>query len=459
MTVTEVLEYALIDGGNTAAEELEFWRRLNVLADVEMGWNAAKYHSTPISSLSPGCALRAYLAIAIERLSVELLLLDEPTNHLDLPSIVWLERTIQKSAKSFIIVSHDGAFLDAVTNRIWEVDRDGRFNTLVSDYSTFKYNKLLAIEQQREAHYQQKKTHQKLTAAADRLKHASKKGERFESRDHDTLQRDFKRDRAGRSGKRAAALIRVRDSEEKIEEVIDHVPLRLRLDPPQAGFDSSILVDEVKIGHIECGALLLPSISLRLDFGERIALVGPNGIGKSTLLKTICGELNAISGSVVKGRELRLGNLMQEHSSLPQEVSPRDYVESMSNMERFAAGNRVISYGLTRHQVGSPIGQLNPGARARLLLATFALRKVNLLVLDEPTNHLDEEAIAEVVASLNDFKGSVIVVSHDREFLNSLALTRIYHLSESGLCEMESLDSYSEKVGDIVEQVLHNLSH
>merc|ERR1712130_1025475 len=289
-------------------------------------------------------------AIALHRPSIQLLLLDEPTNHLDLPSILWLQSSLLASGKTFIIVSHDEAFLNAVVDRIWEVDgHDGHFTTSVSTYSAFKHAKLLAIEQQRMAYDQQQKRHQRLTVAVDKLRAATKRGEFYEAPDHDTLQRDLKRDRAGRSGRKAKALLHFRDAEEKVDAVVDHTPLRLRLKPLAAGMDSAILVDEVVLAHPGHPPLDLPPISMRVDFAERVALVGFNGIGKSTLLRTIFGNLEAHDGTVTVGRELRVGNLMQEHDSLPRDRTPRDYLESITNMDRFKAGSRVISYGLSRH--------------------------------------------------------------------------------------------------------------
>jgi ATPase subunit of ABC transporter with duplicated ATPase domains len=459
MTVPDVLDMAAAEGGDQEIEEAETWRRLCVAAGESLQWNIANYSETPIGKLSPGCAHRAYLAIALHRPSIELLLLDEPTNHLDLPSLIWLQRTILVSGKTVMLVSHDEAFLDAVVDHIWEIDGHTHSLTVsAAKYSAYKHAKLLAIEYQRKAYENQQERHQKMTATADRLKLATKRGEFYVRRDHATLHQDFKRERAGRSGKRASAVMKQRDKEEKIDKVVDHAPLRLRLAAIDANLDSSIIFDSVELGY---GAgtddetpLPVPPISLRIDYSERITLMGYNGIGKSTMLRTLTGEIKPLSGSVSVGRALRFGNLMQEHESLPRDKTPRDLICSLTQLEREKAASTVISYGLTIHQVDSPIAELNPGARARLLLATFSLRKVNVLILDEPTNHLDEEAVHEVIASLESYPGTIIVVSHNRDFLNSLNLTRTYRLSSDGLEELESVDSFVEETEDIVEEVV-----
>jgi len=240
--------------------------------------------------------------------------------------------------------------------------------------------------------------------------------------------------------------------------VVDHAPFRLRLSPVGSGLDSSIVLDTVELGYgaglPEKIPIRVPPISLRVDFGERVAFIGYNGIGKSTLLNTILRAIEPLSGSVNVGRELVIGSLMQEHQSLPRDISPRDHIASLCNLDKFHAGSRVISYGLTLHQVDAPIAELNPGARARLILATFSIRRVNVLILDEPTNHLDDEAIQEVIASLNTFEGTVIVVSHDRDLLNSLRLNRFFRLTGEGISEIESVNTFVEETEALVEKVV-----
>eukprot|EP00297_Palpitomonas_bilix_P003555 CAMPEP_0113896544 /NCGR_PEP_ID=MMETSP0780_2-20120614/18102_1 /TAXON_ID=652834 /ORGANISM="Palpitomonas bilix" /LENGTH=603 /DNA_ID=CAMNT_0000887747 /DNA_START=92 /DNA_END=1903 /DNA_ORIENTATION=+ /assembly_acc=CAM_ASM_000599 len=478
LPLPDAIDLAVAQGMEEALEDGEAWRELCTAATrAQLGWDVAHYDDTPLCELSPGCALRAYLAIACHRSSVRLLLLDEPTNHLDLPSILWLQHTLIESGKTVIVVSHDESFLDVIGNHVWEIDDEKRkLTTTSSKYSDFKHAKRVRIQQQREAYDQQQKRNKKLTDVADRLRAMSKAGEHHIASDHDLLQRDFRRDRAGRSGKKASAVEKLRDSQEKVEKVVEHIPLKIRLEPLAANVSSTILVDQVKLGYTAAHAkggggqeegegkvegredvcLPLPPISLRVDYGERIAIIGYNGIGKTTLLRTLTKAIPPLEGAVSIGQELRIGNLMQEHESLPRDTTPRDHVASITGLDRFAGGNRLIrGYGLTLHQVNNPIRELNPGARARLLLALFALRSVNVLVLDEPTNHLDEEAVTEVAATVNKYSGSVIVVSHDRAFLAGLELTRTYALTPvEGLVEVESVDAFVEGVEEKVKKVV-----
>lgn len=459
LPLPDAIDLAIAQGLDYACDDEEVWRRVTVAAGYALCWNLAGYDHIPLGKLSPGSALRAYLLLALQRPDIHLLLLDEPTNHLDLPSILWLEQSIMASGKTVMIVSHDEAFLDAVADRIWEVDDTNASLTVsVAQYSSFKAAKLLAIERQRRAYEEQQKRHKRLTVAADRLRTASKAGERFKSKDHDLLQRDFKRDRAGRSGKKAAAVEKFRDSEALIDRVVDKAPLRIHLEPFAAGHNSSILLDEVQLGYRVSDEkeirLPLPSVTQRFDYGERVAIIGFNAVGKTTLLKTLNREIEPLDGRVYVGRDLRVGNFMQEHESLPRDVTPRDHVALLTGMSRFPAGNRVIGFGLTRHQVDSPISELNPGARARLLIAIFCIQKVNALILDEPTNHLDEEAVFELTGTLNSYDGTIVVVSHDRQFLDALKLSSTLCLGPDGLQEIESVEAYIENMDNVVRQVV-----
>lgn len=460
MTMGEALDTAAASGDEEALEDAESFRQMCVAAHDVLGWRTAGYESTPLGQLSPGCAVRAYLSVALCRQSVRLLLLDEPTNHLDLPGILWLQEMIVASGKAVAVVSHDGDFLDAVATHLWEIDPLAKSLTVVGlSYSKYQHAKQLAIEQQKAAYAAQQKRHERLTTAAERLRSASTAGSRHKASDHDLLQRDFKRDRAGRSGRHAKALLTLRDSESKVERVVERKPLRIVVDYVGSGVDAAVLVGDVILGHPaegggEAEPLPLPPITLRIDFGEHVAIVGFNGVGKTTLLRTLIGDLEPMGGEVRVGRDLRIGNLRQEHESLPRDQTMREHFAKRMGMDPFTIGQRLMGYGLNLHQVDSRMGELNPGARARALLASFSMHKVNTLVLDEPTNHLDEEAVAEVLAALNSFSGTLIVVSHSRTFLRALRLSRTLQLTSAGLKEIESVDAFVDLTVEEVKAVV-----
>jgi ATPase subunit of ABC transporter with duplicated ATPase domains len=450
----------------SAVDDAEAWRELSVAANDALEWRTAGYDKTPIGQLSPGCAMRAYLAIALLRRNIRLLLLDEPTNHLDLPSIMWLQHAIAASQKTVVFVSHDEAFLDAVADHIWDIDPDNDHSLTISGagFMAFRRAKELAREQQRAAFDAQQRRHKRLTAVADKLRAATKSGEKYKGTDNDKLQRDFHRDRAGRSGQKAKAIDAFRDKDPEIQAVTEHVPLRIALDPVSAGGDASVVLGSVKLGYAssllssssstQSVLLPLPPVTLRIDFGERIAIVGFNGVGKSTLLRTMTNVIPPLAGDVALGRDLRLGVLTQEHECMPRDSTPRAYLSALVGPDDPHAGWRLLKFGLTRQQLDCPIAQLNPGARARTLLAGFSMRRVNTLILDEPTNHLDEEAISEVLATLDCFEGTIVVVSHNRKFLESIKLSRVLQLSSKGITEIESIAEFANGIEDIVSATL-----
>ena len=458
-TLNEALELALAAHGEEALELYEAWMKFAGLAEGNLGWNIKAYEDTIVPKLSPGTAHRAFLALAFLRPGIKLLLLDEPSNHLDLPSLVWLTQAIRSSRKTFVIVSHDQQLLDAVIDHVWEIDPlTHKLTVITSTYSKYKHSKVLARERQQRLFEGQEKRHKKLTKAAEALKHATKQGERYEAKDHDLLQRDFKRERAGRSGKKAAAIEKFRDSEEKVDRVVDIKPIPFTLDSIDVDSDSSIMFDEVKLAYPGSEALPLPPLSFRINYGERIALIGRNGIGKSSVLKAIMGTLPAASGSVAVGRNLILGNIMQAHESLPRGKTPLEVAASAMKGDEVRLSKKLASFGLTRHQMTHAIKELNPGARVRLLLSLLSIRKVNCLILDEPTNHLDEESIAEVIATVKEYPGTLIVVTHSQYFLESLGISKLLLLSKEGLKEIPSLDGFVKSLEEEAKLVVEKMA-
>ncbi|GIQ87081.1 hypothetical protein KIPB_009050 [Kipferlia bialata] len=455
LPLSDAIDMGIAEMDEDAEEDAEVWRTLCLAAGDTLGWDGARYEETPLGDLSPGCAVRAYLAIALHRCGLDLLLLDEPTNHLDLSSILWLQAAIRASGKSMLIVSHNAAFLDTVCDHVWAIDPlEHTLAVSGASYSDFRASEEAARLRQVALYESQQRRNTQLTAAAKQLRSRSAAGASCVGKDNDTMLRDFRRDRAGRSGRKAKALEKIRDKEPTVELAKQRKPLRITIDPLGAGHDSAIMFQAVSIGHDPETPLPLPPLTCRIDFGERVAIVGDNGVGKSTFLATLTGALEPISGSVSIGRELRLGNLMQEHENLPRTQLAKGYVAELAGLTTVGACRHLIHYGLTLQQAESPISTLNPGARARLLLAGFALRKVNTLILDEPTNHLDAEAIGELIATLNSFSGTVVLVTHSLEFLTALDLTRVLRLQHSGLSRVDSVEVLVEDMEEAVAGVI-----
>lgn len=393
----------------------------------------------------------------MKRPGIDVLILDEPTNQFDLPSILWLEEAIISSGKTCVIVSHDGTFLDKVCDHIWNIDaHDQSLSLSSSSYLDYRRAEQLSRQQQISAYEAQQKRNQKLTAVAGKLRDASAKGQSAVAKDNDKMQRDFRRDRAGRSGKKAKSIESFHDRQETVEKVVERPSLKIDIVPLGAGAQGSIILSEVVLGYDEIPLATAPMISTRIDFGEHVSIVGFNGVGKSTLLRTITKTIPPISGAVTMGNELRIGNLTQEHDNLPREQSLRQHFAALSGFTAFKAGQFLMRYGFKRAQLDVPMEELNPGARARALLPGFAMRQVNLLILDEPTNHLDTEAIDEVTRAVNYFDGTVVPVSHNREFLAALENRRMLRLSSDGLREVETLDEIVGEIDEAVAKVMRN---
>mmetsp|Transcript_22507 Transcript_22507/g.55803 ORF Transcript_22507/g.55803 Transcript_22507/m.55803 type:complete len:266 (+) Transcript_22507:334-1131(+) len=229
--------------------------------------------------------------------------------------------------------------------------------------------KQMALKQQEAAYEAQKKRHKRLTVVANKLRDSSAAGASFVSTDRDKLQRDFKRDRAGRSGSKAKAIETLWDSTPQVGRVVRHAPLRIDITPLGAGTDSSLILNEAVLGHGGVALPWLPPITLRVDFGERVAIVGFNGVGKSTLLGTLTRVLEPVSSKARVVRELRLGNLMQEHESLPRKETTRAYFSALTGMPPFEAGSHIISYGLTRQTASGPTDGATQPRRPRPRLA------------------------------------------------------------------------------------------
>eukprot|EP00727_Mastigamoeba_balamuthi_P000016 m51a1_g10010 hypothetical protein (576) ;mRNA; f:10011-11738 len=462
MTVAEALDAAVAEGREGALDDADAWRRLCVASRELLGWGAARYDAVPIGELSTGSAVRAYLAVALARPGVEALLLDEPTNHLDLPSALWLQASLVASAKAVVVVSHDADFVDAVCDHLWVVDpADRSLAASGAKLSAYRRAERVAREQQAAAYEVQQRRNRQLTAAAEALKDSTTAGSLYVAPDRDKIQRDWHREHAGRSGRKAKAIERLRDQQPRVEEVVDAAPLRVDIEPLGAGAagssSSAVACQAAVLGYAGRPPLPLPPLSLRVDFGEHVAVVGFNGAGKSTLLRTLTGALAPLAGDVAVGRELRVGNLTQDHDDLPRLRTPSEHLAGLAGLAPLRATAKAIAAGLTLQQATSPIARLNPGARARVVLAAFAARGVNAMVLDEPTNHLDEEALRVVRECVDAFAGTVLVVSHNRAFLRSLRLTRTLRLGADGLREIASVDEFVGEVQDAVERVLESV--
>jgi ATPase subunit of ABC transporter with duplicated ATPase domains len=394
----------------------------------------------PLSDLSSGQKSKVAL-IGILLTGIDLLLLDEPTNNLDLPALIWLEDFLLKSDVACIIVSHDRRFLDRVTDRVFELDRQTHsLNVSNGSYSEYLERKAKDRSRQKEQYRQQQEEIGRLTEQAREKKAAATRGSRWQGSDNDKFLRGFKQDKASKSGKVAKALEKRIEQMDKVERVVDREPLSISLEAHSNGSPMDISLDQVVAGYP--GRFEIRPISLAISYGNRVGFLGLNGSGKSTLLKTITGKLAPISGRVSIGSGLKIGNMMQEHETLPREETLLAFVKERTgriDQEVFAA---LVKFGFVEKDIRGKISEISPGGRARLLLSLFSLLSVNALVLDEPTNHLDAEAVDALEEVLSSYEGTVILVSHDRDFLEKARIDFAYLIADNQLTKVDDFHQY-----------------
>jgi ATPase subunit of ABC transporter with duplicated ATPase domains len=388
-----------------------------VLADVGLGPRSER----ELTTLSGGEAARVALA-AILLARFDVFLLDEPTNNLDFAGLARLEQFLDALAAGVVLVSHDRAFLDRAVTRVVEIEAETR---KVHEYTGTWSDYEAARERARAQHARDYADYvgereRYITLLRDRRNQAHTLG----------AERKLARQTGG-SDRRATNALRgkvqqAKNHLERLEEVEKPwTPWRLELELPTAA-RSGDLVAELSGAVLERGAFTLGPISLELRWGDRLAVVGANGAGKTTLIQALTGELPLAAGSRRIGRSVVFGELNQARDQFAG-VLIDDFVEA-SGLLQPAARTLLAKFALGPDDIGRPAPRLSPGERTRAGLALLAARGVNCLVLDEPTNHLDLEAIEELETALETYDGCLVVVTHDRRFLERLSVTRTIEL-------------------------------
>ncbi|HEY1959878.1 MAG TPA: ABC-F family ATP-binding cassette domain-containing protein [Polyangiaceae bacterium] len=381
-------------------------------------------HRLPLGTLSGGFKLRVLLAQVLVG-GPDALFLDEPTNHLDILSIAWLEKFLAGYRGAALVISHDQRFLDTVATHILDVDYE-TITPYVGNYSTFTVEKAATRERKEAGIARAEKIIAEKRAFVDRFGAKATKAKQAQSR-----------------------LKQIEKIEvEELQASSRRAPLFRFVQERPSGRD----VLEVESVSKSYGTKeVLRDVSLLVRRGEKVAVIGPNGLGKSTLLKIIVGDLDADRGTARFGHETRVGYFAQDHHDLlrNEKMTPLDYVWEACPSEptTYVRGQlgRVLFSG---QDVEKPIGALSGGEAARLIFARLAVRKPNVLVLDEPTNHLDLEAIAALAEGLAAFEGTLVFVSHDRWFVSKLA-TRILEITPDGLRDFSgTYAEYLERSGD-----------
>ncbi len=432
----KVIDFLLKD--KAKAKDPEFLRKIDVMfAGFVLD---EKIKNKKIGDLSSGQKTKVFLTnILLE--DVDLLLLDEPTNNLDLPALIWLEDFLLNFKGACIIVSHDKVFLDKVTNKVFEIDwNDHTLRISNAKYSNYLAERQIEFTRLTQVHTQQKEEVVRLKDIANAYQEKGLKGQKWKSPDNDKMLQGFKQNRAARSFQTAKVTMGRIKRIKFVEKPKERKELSLKIESEINSPALNISLKQVIAGYK--GDFIIGPISIDIPYAKRICIVGPNGVGKTTILKTITGMLKTISGVVSIDSGVNFGNFMQEHESLPKEKTLLSFLKDHVGADRELIQNHLMKFGFSEDDVKSKIKLLSPGGRARLLFAYFNAVNVNTLILDEPTNHLDIEAEFALEEALKEFKGTIIAVSHDRNFVKNVAFDEYYTVSENGIQRLTNFDDY-----------------
>ena len=361
----------------------------------------------PVNSFSGGWRMRLQLARALMCPS-DLLLLDEPTNHLDLDALVWLEAWLKRYEGTLIVISHDREFLDAITNVTLQIQQ-GQLTRYGGNYSRFEELRAQQLELQAASFAKQQEKMAHLQKFIDRFKAKASKAKQAQSR------------------------VKQLERMEKIGPVLAEAEFTFEFKEPANLPNPMLAISDAAFGYVDDeghATTILSGVNRSVLAGQRIGILGANGQGKSTLVKTIARTMKALAGSVTEGKGLNIGyfaqqeldvlrpheNPMEHMIRLAKELGPDAKQPSREQDLRSYLG----SFNFTGDMVKQTVGTMSGGEKARLVLAMIVWQRPNLLLLDEPTNHLDLATREALAMALNDFDGTVMLVSHDRSLLRSV---------------------------------------
>ena len=414
------------------AQEMEGSRK-SILAGFEL---LELPQDTPIQALSGGQKVRLALAgVLLE--APHLLLLDEPTNHLDLDMRAWLQEWTLSYQGGILLVSHDRAFLDAVVDKIIAFPPNGEgVREYPGNYSQYLEARQAEFDTAMAAFKDQQDEIKQLKKAARGVRSQAKphKGGKADAKNTDGFSVGFFADRSADTVRRAKQLekrIAFLQGEGALEKPSHAWEMRMDFsDLPDSG-QIALELDRLEIGYE--GISLLPPITQTVTQGQRIALVGPNGVGKTTLFKTLLGEIDTVSGGLRFGVGVKPGYLSQEGERLKPGLTVLETLQQNSSLGDHSAARTFLHRFLFKgDEAFQLVETLSYGQRSRLMLALLVAHNCNLLLLDEPLNHLDLPSQEAFEAALSGFEGTILAIAHDRYFIDRFAQV-IWHFSSQGL--------------------------
>ena len=399
--ISHLTEHFQMMGGNNYHAELE--RTL-----IGLGFSRADF-DRPTSEFSGGWRMRIELAKLLLR-KPDVLLLDEPTNHLDIESIQWLENFIATRANAVILVSHDRAFIDNTTSRTIEIEL-GKIYDYKVKYSEYVVLRKERREQQLRAFENQQKMLADTEAFIERFRYKATKSVQVQSR------------------------IKQLEKIERIEvDEVDTAMLNLKFPPAPRSGSYPVIIEDVAKRYGE--HLVFEKATFTINRGDKVAFVGKNGEGKSTLVKCIMGEISDFSGKLQLGHNVKIGYFAQNQAQLLDEnMTVFDTIDYVAQGDiRLKIRDILGAFMFGGEASDKKVKVLSGGEKTRLAMIRLLLEPVNLLILDEPTNHLDMRSKDVLKDALKDFDGTVILVSHDREFLDGL-VDKVYEFGNKKVIE------------------------
>lgn len=374
----------------------------------------------PVNSFSGGWRMRLNLAQALMCRS-DLLLLDEPTNHLDLDAVIWLQGWLIQYPGTLILISHDREFLDAVVKHIAYIEHS-KLTLYTGNYSAFEKVRAERLAQQQSAYEKQQRERAHMQSYVDRFRAKATKAKQAQSR------------------------LKALDRMQQISAAQSDSPFHFSFFEPEKLPERLLNITDVALGYGD--STIVSDVKLQLIPGQRIGLIGPNGEGKSTLIKFLADELQAKSGDIWQAQDLKIGYFAQHQlEQLNSDQSALAHLRALDKKTREQdLRNYLGGFGFQGERVDEPVKPFSGGEKARLVLALLVYQKPNLLLLDEPTNHLDLQMRHALSVALQGFEGAMVIVSHDRHLLKTV--TDELHVVHNGKLEIfdGDLDDYANYI-------------